>query len=132
MKSIDLADAVLARLDAILPGSATVHDHLPLTTPAGLYCYVVDDPGTASAERVCDTANRLVWRVSVISVGPTPPGARLLSGMVRDALTGWRPDPDRAAGPLREVSVGPMLDDGPEGDKRYSQTITYAMSTNRS
>ncbi|MGD7788214.1 hypothetical protein ACQCX2_07805 [Propionibacteriaceae bacterium Y1700] len=132
MKSIDLADAVLARLASATPAAMSAHDGRPEKTPTGLYCYLTDDPGLAGGTRLDGTEADLAWTINVVAVGPTAPGARLAASFVRDALTGWRPDPHRSAGPLTELSVGPLLTDGPEGDLRHSQTIIYRHHGSRS
>ena len=93
------------------------------------YVIFYSTPGVVSPNRYAATHTRLVWAFYVIAVGYSPDQCRGMTRRVRDALTGARLHPRLA--PVRETQAGPMLPDGPDGDRRYSQTIHYSLWTER-
>lgn len=120
-------DAIIALLTA---AGVDAHDGEPKATPPGPYCVVYDNPGHRVPHRISTTAHWVDCRHQVVCVARTLPGLRHLIGQATDALTGRHPIP--AASPLLEDHVGPVLEGGPVGDRRYTATITYRHETPRS
>ena len=106
------------------------HDGEPSDTPAGPYVVVYDNPGHRVPHRMSTTAHWATYRHQVVCVARTLGGLRHLIGKATDTLTGTRPTPESS--PLFEDVVGPILEDGPDGDRRHSATITYTHRTPRS
>lgn len=121
-----------AALLALLRGAGIdALDGRPERAPAGLYVAVFDDAGLARTHRPATPAARHVkWTWRLVCVARTTDGLRDLVGRVRDTTSAVRLAP--GADPLSEVVAGPVLDDGPTGDVRLSQTITLTTHTPRS
>lgn len=106
------------------------HDGPPHTTPAGPYVAVFDDTGNGRRTHYDAQTDRVKWTHRVMAVARTRDGLRWAIGQVRGALTDHRPTPE--ASMLTEQTAGPVLTDGPDGDRRHSMTLTYTHTTPRS
>ena len=118
--STALITAIEARLTA---GGLTV---LADIAPTGPYVEVLDGAGTAVTERYVDAYQRRAATVRVMCVsgrGGTAQAVRSLAVDVSALLVGWVPLP--GAEPIHETMTGPILQDGPEQDRRYSVTVEY-------
>lgn len=122
--------APTATILALLDGVIFAVDGKPATTPPNRYAAIFDDTGNARPERYGTRSHWVRWTHRVVVVARTRDGLRDAVADVRDALTGTRTTP--AASPLVEQYAGPVLTDGPAGDIRHSQTLTYSHRTPRS
>ena len=122
--------APTAALIALLRPVIDAHDGKPATTPPGRYAAVYDDSGLARPHRASITAHWVRWTHRVVVVARTRDGLRDAVADVRDVLTSARLTPESS--PLIEQVAGPVLTDGPDGDIRHSQTLTYAHHAPRS
>lgn len=120
--------AILARLRTAL--HATDGDPRPDAVLPPEYAAVYDDSGLAQPHRASTQSHWVRWTHRVVVVSPTREGLRATVTKARDLLTGWRPRPE--ASPLVEQYAGPVIDGGPAGDVRLSQTLTYAHHSPRS
>ena len=127
MNLAEFAAALHDRLVDQLPATVTVVDDLPVTTPAGNYCYVTFDSNQSHRSAAC--TDRIRHTAYVVCVGFDAAGARFVVDHVRDALLDHRLNGNHQ---MTEPSVGPQLTDGPEGDRRASITLTYQLITTRS
>lgn len=119
-----------AAILGLLHADGSAFDGKPEKTPAGPYSVVYDDSGLAPTDRRARTAGVVAWTHRVIAVARTTEGLRDEVARVRNALTGRRPNP--AGDLLMEISAGPVLADGPDGDQRLSKTLTYRHHAPRS
>ncbi len=115
---------------ALLATHVTAFDGPPHTTPDGPYVAVFDDSGNGRRTHYDAQTDRVKWTHRVMAVARTRDGLRWAAQQVRDALTDARPV--GGASMLTEQSAGPVLTDGPDGDRRHSMTITYTHTTTRS
>lgn len=120
-----LAAAVIAQAGTV----ATVYDGNPpaasdLTVPSR-YVIVYEGTGNGLLEFYASRYARRRVTYLVVCVARTPSGVRDLVATVATALQGWIP-PAGGAEQLHEVSTGPVLTDGAEGDRRLSVTVEYA------
>ncbi len=125
--------AIVALLDTALstsPSSVAAFDGPPTDSPDGPYAAVFDDPGNGRRIHYDARTDRVKWTHRVMAVARTRDGLRWAVTQVRDALTDTRPSV--GASMLSELSAGPVLTDGPDGDRRHSMTITYTHTTPRS
>lgn len=106
------------------------HDGHPTVTPDGRYAALFDGDSNLYAHRANNRAAWIRATVVVICVARSRDGCRALVADVRDALCQWLPHPD--AEPCTESSAGPILTDGPVGDRRHSITLTYTTTMPRS
>lgn len=116
--------AILARLTA---AGVDAYDREPTNTPAGIYAVVYDDPGHRVPHRMSTASHWATWTHRVVVVGRTTQGLRHAIDKVTDALTGTRLTPE--ASPLLEGAPGPVLEGGPDGDRRLSKTLQYSHQT---
>lgn len=119
-----------AIVDLIEASGLPATDGPPRDKPAGPYAAVFDDPGNGRRTHYDAATDRIKWAHRVMCVGHTRDGLRWAVQQVRDALTDHRPCP--GASMLTEQAAGPVLTDGPDGDRRHSMTITYTHTTPRS
>lgn len=121
-----------AILSLLRAAGVDAHDGSPASTPGGPYAAVYDDSGNAPTDRRARTSRTVAWTHRVMVVARTPQGLRDVVATVRAALTGARPN--QAGDLLMEPpgSAGPVLEDGPAGDKRLSKTLTYRHHSPRS
>lgn len=121
-----------AILSLLRAASVDAHDGPPNKTPTTHYAVVYDDSGNAATDRRARTAGTVAWTHRIVCVARTPEGLRDLVSDVRAALTGARPHPQGDLLMEPPGSAGPVLTDGPAGDKRLSKTITYRHHSPRS
>lgn len=126
----EFADAVLERLRERLPALYGVEDGPPQNTPPDLYVYVTTDAGLARVDRLgSGGSNRRRWTAYAVCVGPTAEDARSVASHTVLALLDWRPDGRTGTSGLRMASTLPPANEGPEGDHRWSQPITFTCHT---
>lgn len=104
----------------------------PTVTPTRVYACVYGDTGVASPVTYEQLSRRVSFAVRVVVAAVDAAGVRFGVDHVRAALTDRSPVVSAGAGRLREVSSGPLLWDGPEGDRRASMTLTYRVTIPRS
>lgn len=119
-------------LVALLSAHITAYDGPPTTTPTNPYVVVFDDPGNGRRTHYDAQTDRIKWTHRVMAVARTRDGVRWAAQQVRDALTDHRPTPSASMLTEPEGSAGPVLTDGPDGDRRHSMTLTYTHTTPRS
>lgn len=132
MQTVELADLVLGRLRTLQ--RITVLDGEVKETPTGSYVVFYDDAPQLSSRNLAGVANRFAWRFQTVCVGRDAAETRWVVGQVLAALTNWRLLPDRASSWITPQSDGaPILrDDSVAGDIRFSQTLTFRLTTTRS
>lgn len=118
-----------AAILALLAEKVTAYDGRPDTTPAGPYVAVFDDSGLGRRTHYDARTDRVKWTHNVMAVARTHDGLRWVVGQVRDTLTDTRPTPQSSM--MVEISAGPVLTDGTEGDMRHSKTIVFTHTTTR-
>lgn len=108
------------------------HDHRPEKVAEDGFPYVVvyDDPGLRYRDRYPGTSRKVRWTFSIVCVARTSDGLRRITAQTADALV------DRRIGAwgglITQTAAGPLLEDGPEGDRRLSKTLTFQLTTTRS
>lgn len=127
MTPAELLAAMFVRLDAT--DLSAVFDGEPTSTPTGPYACVYDDPGLAAGFRYSTGSDRLSWTVRVVCAGFTRDGMREAVRWTRAALTDQYLDSSPSASALEELAASQDVTDGPLGDRRSSQTLTYRMHT---
>ncbi|GAA1436307.1 hypothetical protein GCM10009616_35770 [Microlunatus lacustris] len=132
LDTVAVADLVLDRL-RMLP-RIEVLDGEVKKTPAGAYVVFYDDAPRLSSRTLAGRANRAAWRLQTVCVGRDAAETRWVVGQILSTLTNWRPLQDRAASWITPQSDGaPILrDDSVAGDIRFSQTLTFRLTTTRS
>lgn len=126
-----LTDAIMARLKATAPAGLTVFDGEPPSTPTGRYVVVTTNVGTARPDRLAQAGGSrdLRWLLTCKTVGRTRPGVRAATDWLRATITDATPTDGPSTGPLLELGGSDMLTDGPEGDRRHSQTLIWGTNT---
>ena len=120
------ADAVKGLVAASLGSAGQVLDGTGDGAPVGAgYAIFYDTPGRITPDRYGAVHSKWRWIFRFMCVGHTPDQCRWTTRRVRAALSGVRLDPTLA--PIAEDGSGPMLVDGPEGDRRFSQTLIYVL-----
>lgn len=129
---VALADLVLDRLRT-LP-DLEVLDGEVTQTPLGAYVVFYDDAPRLTSRSHAGVANRLGWRFQTVCAGRDAAETRWVVGQVLGSLANWRPLPDRSASWIVPQPDGaPILrDDSVAGDTRFSQTLTFRLTTTRS
>lgn len=131
MNPVAIADAVQARLETSTY-FLTYRSDLVLKRPAKGYVVFMPSAGVAYTDRYSGSSRALRWQCRVLCVGYTDGHAVNVAMAARDLLQDWRPDPDRAASPLRDDGDDPpLLRAEVEGDVRWSITLRYLLTTPR-
>lgn len=128
-----LSELIMDRLLS-LPNLTALNAEVP-NGPAQGYAVFYPGTGQATAEFLGSVADGLDWPCYVVCVGYSPTQCTRVADQVRDALTGWRPIPDdRSMGRLAETQTGATMqrDDAAPGGPRWSLTLRYTLTTNRS
>lgn len=128
--TVDLAGDVLARLGGI--SGLSVLDSDVSVTPAGAYAVFYDDAPGLPIDRLVGSPGRLGWTFRVVVAGRDGNECRYFAGLVLDRLTGWRlPSAGSLIRPMPDGA--PMIrDDSVRGDIRFSLTLVFRVSANRS
>lgn len=126
-----LAAAVIDALRDAAPSDMAVFDGEPVATPSGRYVVVITGTGTATPDRLAQVGGSrdLRWLLTCKTVGRTRDGVRRATDWLRAVITDLAPTAGPSTGPLRELGGSDLLTDGPEGDRRHSQTIIWANHT---
>lgn len=119
-----LIGSILARLR----GEVTAVDARPEKTPAADYVIVTLWAPMNGPRRVSGRAASEWVDVQIMAVSTSKSGCRETLAVALRLLDEWRPNTLTATSPLRRISTGPMLTDGPAGDLRHSTTITLRCS----
>lgn len=117
-------DSILARLRT----ETTAVDERPERTPAADYVIVTLWAPMSGGRRVSGRASTEVVDVQVMAVSNSKEGCRRTLATALRLLDEWRPSDSTAVSPLRRISAGPLLTDGPTGDVRHSMTTTLRCS----
>jgi hypothetical protein len=127
-----ISSAVLTRLATI--SGLTVLDGEVKTTPPGPYVVLYDQPPSLSTRRMSGQQTHMDWNGLLICAGRAPGEVRWVVGQVIAKLTNYRITSNRDTGWLVYRPEGaPMLpSDAVPGDIRFSQTLPFSLSTNRS
>lgn len=126
---LQLAAAVLARLRGMR--GVAVLDGVVSSTPPGPYVVFYDAAPRLTARSLAGVANRLGWTFQLVCAGRDPDETRYLVGLALGLLKNWRPTAERAASWLVPVPDGaPIItDESVPGDTRFSQTLTFRLTT---
>ena len=115
-----VTDALRDRLATCDP-----QDETPVKSPAGDYVIIRTRAPLDGVRRHAGAAVGDVVDITVLAVSRSKDGCRAIGHRARALLDDWRPVAHPACSPLRRIDTGPILIDGPEGDRRYSQTVVY-------
>lgn len=126
-----LAEVVLERLGA-LPGLTVLDGGVPVTPP-GAYVVFYGAAPALTATRLAGTASSLRWTFQLVCAGRDAAEVRHVVELVLASLTNWRPAGRETSWLSPQPDGAPILrDDSVPGDIRYSQTLTFRLTTTRS
>lgn len=104
----------------------------PATPPDSPYLCIYPDGGWAYPQRYSRRRSRTrSYAFQVVYAAKTVAGVEDACEAGRNAFTDWRPDSHESTSPVTEEASGPMLWDGPSGDRRCSITVYYHYTTRR-